>query len=347
MFKIGNKTISIDHSPYIIAELSANHNGSIELAKKSILAAKESGADAIKIQTYEAHTMTIDSSKPDFVINGGLWDGYKLYDLYDEAKTPFSWHEELFFYSKEIGIDIFSSPFDESAVDLLESLDTPAYKVASFELIDIPLIKYIAKTGKPILMSTGMASEDEISEALEAARSYGARDILLFHCISSYPAPIEQANLNMIQILKEKFQVEVGLSDHTLDNFAATLSISKGAVAIEKHFILDKSLTGPDSEFSMDPYQLSDLVKDTSTAWKSLGSGSFERAKAEKSSIQFRRSIYFINDLKKGDTIKENDIQRIRPGYGIKPKFFSEIIGKKILKDVQRGDPVQWEVLEN
>tara|TARA_A100001015_G_C14985219_1_gene711241 strand:- start:380 stop:1423 length:1044 start_codon:yes stop_codon:yes gene_type:complete len=347
MFKIGNKTISIDHPPYIIAELSANHNGSIELAKKSILAAKESGANAIKIQTYEAYTMTIDSSKPDFIINGGLWDGYKLYDLYDEAKTPFSWHEELFLYSKEIGIDIFSSPFDESAVDLLESLNAPAYKVASFELIDIPLIKYIAKTGKPILMSTGMASEDEITEALEAARSSGARDILLFHCISSYPAPIEQSNLNMIQVLKEKFKVEVGLSDHTLDNFAATLSISMGAVAIEKHFILDKSFTGPDSEFSMDPSQLEDLVKDTKTAWKALGSGRFERAAVEKSSIQFRRSIYFINDLKKGDFIKENDIKRIRPGYGIKPKFFNEIIGKKILKDVQRGDPVKWEVLEN
>ena len=347
MFKIRNRVISSLESPYIIAELSANHNGSIDLAKKSILAAKNSGADAIKIQTYEAHTMTIDSNKPDFIINGGLWDGYKLYDLYDEAKTPFEWHKELFSYSSQIGIEIFSSPFDESAVDLLESLDTPAYKIASFELTDIPLIKYVAKTGKPILMSTGMATKDEIAEALEAARSCGARDILLFHCISSYPTPIEQANLNMIPILKKEFGVEVGLSDHTLDNIAATLSISKGAVAIEKHFILDKSLTGPDSSFSMDPDQLERLKKDTKTAWLSLGRESFERAKVEDSSMVFRRSIYFINDLKSGDVISKNDIKRIRPGFGLKPKFFEEIVGKKVLKDVERGDPVNWEVIEN
>ncbi len=346
MFKIRDRSISSLEYPYIIAELSANHNGSLDLAKKSILAAKNSGADAIKIQTYEAHTMTIDSNKSDFVINGGLWDGYKLYDLYDEAKTPFAWHEELFKYSSEIGIDIFSSPFDETAVDLLESLDAPAYKIASFELIDIPLIKYIAKTGKPILMSTGMASKNDISEALEAARSSGARDILLFHCISSYPTPVEQANLNMIPILKKEFDVEVGLSDHTLDNMAAVLSISKGAVAIEKHFILDKNLTGPDSAFSMDPDQLEELKKDTKIAWLSLGNDSFERAEVEDSSMVFRRSIYFINDLKKGAVISENDIKRIRPGFGLKPKFFDEIIGKKVLKDVERGDPVKWEILD-
>ena len=347
MAVINGRQIGGKNPPYIIAELSANHNGSIDLAKKSILAAKNSGADAIKIQTYEAHTMTIDSNKPDFIINGGLWDGYKLYDLYDEAKTPFEWHKELFAYSSEIGIEIFSSPFDESAVDLLESLDTPAYKIASFELTDIPLIKYVAKTGKPILMSTGMAVKNEIAEALEAARSCGARDILLFHCISSYPTPIEQANLNMIPILKKEFGVEVGLSDHTLDNMAATLSISKGAVAIEKHFILDKALTGPDSSFSMDPDQLEQLKKDTKTAWLSLGRESFERAKVEDSSMVFRRSIYFINDLKSGDVISKNDIKRIRPGFGLKPKFFEEIVGKKVLKDVERGDPVNWEVIEN
>lgn len=343
MFKIGNKSISINDAPYIIAELSANHNGSIDLAKKSIYAAKQAGANAVKIQTYEAHTMTIDSDKSDFVIKGGLWDGYKLFDLYDEAKTPFSWHKELFDYAAQAGIQIFSSPFDESAVDLLESLNTAAYKIASFELIDLPLIKYVAKTGKPILMSTGMASEDEISEALEAARSFGARDILLFHCISSYPAPIEEANLNMIPILKKKFNVEIGLSDHTLDNLAATLSIAKGAVAIEKHFILDRSLKGPDSEFSMDSNQLKGLVKETKMAWKSLGSHNFKRAKAEKASLQFRRSVYFVNDLKKGEVITENDIKRIRPGFGLKPKFYEEIIGKKIAYDVQRGDPVKWE----
>ena len=346
MFKIGNKSISTSDMPFIIAELSANHNGSINLAKKSILAAKQAGANAVKIQTYEPHTMTINSNKPDFIINGGLWDGYKLFDLYDEAKTPFSWHKELFEYASKEGIQIFSSPFDESAVDLLESLDTPAYKIASFEIIDLPLIRYIAKTGKPILISSGMASEEEISEALEAARSFGARDILLFHCISSYPAPIDQANLNMIPILKKKFNVEVGLSDHTLDNLAATLSIAKGAVAIEKHFILDKSFKGPDSAFSMDPNQLEELVKDTQLAWKSLGSNNFKRAKVENSSLVFRRSLYFVKDLKKGEIISENDVKRIRPGFGLKPKFYEEILGKEVTKDVERGDPVTWNCMK-
>ena len=346
MFNINGTTISRDSPPYIIAELSANHNGSLELAKKSIIAAKANGANAIKIQTYEADTMTIDSDKPDFMIKGGLWDGYKLYDLYDEAKTPFIWHNELFECASRVGIDIFSSPFDESAVDLLESLNTPAYKIASFELIDIPLIKYVARTGKPLLMSTGMSSEEEISEALEAARIEGANNILLFHCISSYPAPIEQANLNMIDLLRKNFNVEVGLSDHTLDNLAATLAIAKGASAIEKHFILDKSLIGPDSAFSMDPTQLLDLVKNTKKAWESLGSRQFKRAQAEEGNATFRRSIYFVNDLKKGSIITKDDIRRIRPGFGIEPKYFDSIVGQKVNLDIEKGDPVRWELLE-
>jgi pseudaminic acid synthase len=346
MFKIGNRVISNTAPPYVIAELSANHNGSIDLAKRSILAAKKSGAHAVKIQSYEAHTMTIDSNKSDFIIKGGLWDGYKLYDLYDEAKTPFSWHEELFNYASHVGIEIFSSPFDETAVDLLESLNTPAYKIASFELTDIPLIEYVAKTNKPILMSTGMASEDEISEALDAARSCGARNILLFHCISSYPAPLEQSNLNMIGTLKKKFKVEVGLSDHTLDNMAATLSISMGAVAIEKHFILDKTLTGPDSAFSMDPDQLCNLVQDTEKAWKSMGSDDFQRAKVEEASLAFRRSIYFVKKLKEGTVITKDHIKRIRPGYGLKPKFFDKLIGKKVISDIEIGDPVTWDIVD-
>jgi pseudaminic acid synthase len=347
MFKIGNRKISLSDSPYIIAELSANHNGSLSLAKKSILAAKSSGADAVKIQSYEAHTMTIDSDKPDFIIKGGLWDGYKLYDLYDEAKTPFSWHKELYDYSSEIGIEIFSSPFDESAVDLLESINTPAYKIASFELTDLPLIEYVAKTNKPILMSTGMASEDEISEAIETARMHGSKDILLFHCISSYPAPLEESNLNMINKLRSRFGVEVGLSDHTLDNMAATLAIAKGAVAIEKHFILDKALTGPDSEFSMDPTQLSSLVINAKKAWKSMGNDNFERANAEEASLAFRRSIYFIRDIKKGSVITKNDIKRIRPGFGLKPKYFDEILGRTLSVDVDAGTAVTWDLIEN
>ena len=346
MFKIKNRNIGQTEEPYIIAELSANHGGSIDLAKETIKSAKDNGAHAVKIQTYEAHTMTIKSNKADFIIKGGLWDGYNLYDLYDEAKTPFKWHKELFEYANKLDIDIFSSPFDESAVDLLESLNTPAYKIASFELIDIPLIKYIAKTGKPILMSTGMSSEEEISEAIEAARSNGANDILLFHCISSYPAPIEHANLNMISILKKRFNVEVGLSDHTLDNLAATLAVGKGAVAIEKHFILDKSLKGPDSEFSMEPSQLSSLVSETKNAWKAMGGKTFSRADVEKGSLVFRRSIYFVKDLKKGSIIKKEDIRRIRPGYGLQPKFFDQVIGKRTISNVEAGDRVAWDLLE-
>ena len=346
MFKINDREISLDQSPYIIAELSANHGGSLETAKKSIRSAKAQGASAVKIQTYEADTMTIDSDKPDFLIEGGLWDGYKLYDLYDEAKTPYSWHKELFEFASLEGITLFSSPFDESAVDLLESLNTPAYKIASFELVDIPLIKYVAKTKKPILMSTGMSSEIEISEAVEAARSEGAKDILLFHCISSYPTPIEEANLNMIPILRKRFGVEVGLSDHTLDNMAAILSIAKGASAIEKHFILDKSLPSPDGEFSMDPKQLSRLAKDLDKAWKSLGASNFKRAGVETASLAFRRSIYFVRDLKKGSEVSKDDIRRIRPGFGIKPGHFDEIIGKKVKKDVEKGDPVNWDIFE-
>jgi len=347
MFKIHNRLISPEQQPFIIAELSANHNGSLDLAKESIKSAKINGAHAVKIQTYEANTMTIDSDKDDFIIKGGLWDGYKLFDLYAEAQTPFNWHQELFDYAKKEDIIIFSTPFDESAVDLLESLNAPAYKVASFELCDLPLISYIAKTKKPLLMSTGMSSEKEISEALEVARSSGAENILLFHCISSYPAPLEESNLNMIPVIRDRFDVEVGLSDHTLSNMASVIAVSKGAVAIEKHFIIDKSLKGPDSEFSMDPKQLKDLVSQTNQAWMSLGNSNFKRAEVEKPNLAFRRSIYFTNNLKKGDVITNENIRRIRPGYGLKPKYYSEILGKKVTKDIERGEPVTWDLIES
>lgn len=346
MFKIGRREISTNSPPYIIAELSANHNGSIDLAKKSIKAAKQFGADAIKIQSYEASTITIDSDKSDFIIKDGLWEGYKLFDLYTEAQTPFIWHKELFEYAREQKIEILSTPFDETAVDLLISLDVPAFKVASFEIVDIPLIKYIAKFKKPILLSTGMASLDEISEALEAARITGAKDILLFHCISNYPASYEEVNLNQIKFLKKEFNIQVGLSDHTLGNEAAILSVAMGVSAIEKHFIFDKSLNTPDSEFSMDPEQLQELVVQTRNAHRALGNSTFSRPESESNNKIFRRSIYFINDLKKGDTISEKNIKRIRPGFGISPKFYDEIIGKRLLKDVERGDPVNWDCLE-
>jgi len=345
MFSIKDKKISTEFPPYIIAELSANHNGSLEKAKKSILAAKNAGADAIKIQTYTPWTMTINCKKEDFIVKDGLWKGYSLFELYNEAHTPYEWHSELFSYAKNNDITIFSSPFDETAVDLLEDLNTPAYKIASFELCDLPLIKYIAKKGKPILMSTGMANIEEISEAVSTARNSGCKDILLFHCISSYPAPLEETNLKNILILKEKFQVEVGLSDHTIGNTAAVASIALGASAIEKHFTLNREDKGPDSSFSIEPEELKDLKQITSKTWKAIGKENFERSKKEKENKIFRRSLYFVKSIKKGNSITKDCIKRIRPGFGLAPKYELEVIGKKVKKDIEIGEPVKWEFI--
>ena len=344
MFRVNNRNISVNAPPYIIAELSANHNGSIEKAKESIKAAKYAGADAIKIQTYTPDTMTINCEKEDFIIKGGIWDGYSLYQLYKEAHTPYEWHEELFEYAKKIEMTIFSSPFDETAVDLLEKLESPAYKIASFELCDLPLIKYIAKKGKPILMSTGMANINEIEEAVSTAKKNGCKDLLLFHCVSSYPAPTEEANLKNIKYLRDKFQIEVGLSDHTIGNIAAVTSIAMGASAIEKHFILDRREKGPDSEFSIEPKELEELKRITTQAWMALGKESFGRSKKENDNKIFRRSLYFIRSIAKNETITQRDIKRIRPGYGLAPKYEKEIIGKKLNKNVEKGEAVSWDL---
>jgi len=345
-FYIQNTPIGGQNPPYIIAELSANHNGSLKRAKLSMKAAKDSGASAVKIQSYTADTMTINSDLPDFIIKGGLWDGYTLYDLYKEAHTPFEWHEELFRFAKEINLTLFSSPFDETAVDMLEKLNAPAYKVASFEIVDLPLIKYIAATKKPLLMSTGMASEEEISEAISVAKKEGCNEILLFHCISSYPAPIRDANLLQMLQLKEKYHVEIGLSDHTMGNTAAIAAVSLGASAIEKHFTLSRADKGPDSTFSMEPDELKDLVTQTHNAKASLGTPSFDRPDIESGNLIFRRSIYFVKNLKAGHILEEGDIRRIRPGYGLKPKFYDEIIGLSLKQDVHKGQPVSWNTLE-
>ena len=346
MFKINHRKIGEGEPPYIIAELSANHNGSIDRAKLSIKSAKDCGADAIKIQTYTADTMTIDCDRDEFIIKEGLWKGYKLYDLYREAHTPFEWHYELFEYAKEIGITIFSSPFDETATDLLEELNAPAYKIASFELTDLPLIAYVAKKGKPILMSTGMANFQEISDALKTAKENGCESILLFHCISSYPTPVKEANLRQILNLKKNFGVEVGLSDHTIGNTCALAAISLGASVIEKHFTLDKKDKGPDSEFSMEPNELASLTREARMVWEALGEHDFYRPISEKSNIVFRRSIFYINDLKKGAKISSANIKRIRPGYGISPKNFDKLIGKTLRRNVSRGEPVNWDDFE-
>lgn len=344
---INGRKIGPSHPPYIIAELSANHNGNIERAFETIKAARDSGADAIKIQTYTADTMTIDCDTEEFMIRGGLWDGYKLYDLYKWAETPFEWHKAIFDYAASIGITLFSTPFDESAVDLLESLDTPAYKIASFEATDLPLIRYVASKGKPMIMSTGMCSEQEIEEAVAAAREGGCKELVLLHCISSYPAPIDQANLMQMLNLAKRFNSMPGLSDHTLGTTASVAAVALGACLIEKHFTLSRQEKGPDSEFSIEPTELKRLCQDTHDAWNALGNIGFERQQAEEKSKRYRRSIYIVKDMKAGQAISNSDIRRIRPGYGIAPKHFDEVIGRTVKADLQRGTALRWEVLND
>ena len=342
---IAGRDIGYGYSPYIIAELSANHNGSLSRALESIQAAKDNGASAVKIQTYTADTITIKSDRPEFIINGGLWDGYKLYDLYKWAETPYEWHAEMFAFAASIGITIFSTPFDNTAVDLLESLNTPAYKIASFELIDIPLIRYVASTGKPMIMSTGMASEDEIDDAVQTARDSGCENIVLLHCISSYPAPLSSANLSKLLLMRERFGVQVGLSDHTLGTTASVAAVALGATVIEKHFTLSRADKGPDCEFSLEPAELQQLCADAYGAWSAIGTPTFERAEEEKSSLIFRRSLYFVKDLPAGHVISEGDVRSIRPGHGLAPKKITELYGARLHRDVLGGSPVLFDSL--
>ncbi len=341
--KINNRNIGKEYPPYIIAEMSANHNGDINNAKELIKSAKNAGADAIKIQSYKPDTITLNSTSEEFMINdGGLWDGRSLYDLYEEAHMPWDWHKPLFELSKEVGLTIFSSPFDKSAVDLLEDLNAPAYKIASFEVIDIPLIRYVASTKKPMIISTGMANEDEISEALETAKSNGCNEIALLHCVSSYPASPEDYNIRTISDMESKFKVNVGISDHTIENTTAITSIAFGACVIEKHFTLDRSGGGPDDSFSLEPRELKDLCLSSKIAWSSIGEINYKLKAAEAPNIKFRRSLYFINNLKKGDIITASDIASVRPGYGIPPKNFDLILGKKVLKDIKKNSAVKF-----
>ena len=332
--------VSHDGDIYLIAEMSANHNGKLENAFKTIEAAKAAGANAVKMQTYTPDTLTIKSKRPEFYLSGGLWDGRHLYDLYQEAYTPYEWHASLFDFAKNCGITIFSTPFDDTAVELLEALDTPAYKIASFEIIDTPLIKRVASTKKPLFMSTGAASLDEISEAIRVARENGAEDILLFHCISSYPASAEEAQLRNIRYLKEKFGILVGLSDHTIGTDAGFLSVGMGASAIEKHFIVDRSIGGPDSEFSATPDEFKSLRTKVDLAKKMLGKSYFSRSLSENQSSAIRRSIYSVSDRKKGDVVRREDIKIIRPGLGLHPRYFENIVGLKLEKDISFGEPL-------
>lgn len=348
------QTITIDktkigdsYPPYVIAEMSANHNGNIDDAFKIIEKAKKSGANAVKIQTYKPSTITIKSELPDFLIKDGLWKGKSLYELYESAHTPWSWHKDLFEYANKIGITMFSSPFDTTAIDLLEDLNTPAYKIASFEAIDLPLIRYAASTKKPMIISTGMANEEEIDEAIEAARDAGCVELAILHCVSGYPAPPKDYNLRTLVDMKKRFEVITGISDHTLNNVTALASISLGASIIEKHFTLDRSRGGPDDSFSLEEKDLIELCELSKVAWDSLGEVDYSTKESEKINLKFRRSLYFIKDLKKGDIITENDIRSIRPGFGISPKYFDEIIGKKVKKDVIYGTPVMFESFDS
>ena len=346
LIKIKDRQIGENHPPYIIAELSANHNGSLERALKTIKMAKSMGADAVKFQTYTPDTLTIDSDKEDFRIKGGLWDGFTLYDLYKSAFTPFEWHEEMFNYAQSVGITCFSTAFDESAVDLLEDLNTPAYKVASFEIIDIPLIQYIASTKKPMIISTGMANKEEIQEAVDVARENGNNELILLHCISGYPTPVEQCNLMTIPDMKNCFGLPVGLSDHTLGIEVSIASIALGASVIEKHVTLNASDKGPDSEFSIEPDQLNSLCIKCKSAWEALGSAGYERKPVEKDNIKFRRSIYVVRDIDSGEALTKENIRRIRPGYGLPPKYFNELIGKRVKSRIEKGTPLDWGMLE-
>ena len=342
---IDNRLIGSEYPPYIIAELSANHHGQIERAFKAIAAAKMAGADAVKIQTYTPDTITINCDRPDFQIKGGVWDGYCLYDLYEEAYTPYEWHEALFNKAKEIGITLFSTPFDETAVDLLERLNTPAYKIASFEMIDHGLLRYIAKTGKPIILSTGMANDREIAESIEILRSEGCRDLVVLHCISGYPTPIDQANVRVVPDIAERFGVLSGLSDHTLGITAAIAATVLGATVIEKHFTLSRQEKGPDSTFSLEPSELKTLCKTTREAWLSLGKVSYEHRDAEKPNVIFRRSLYVVRDIKKGECFTKDNVRSIRPGYGLAPKKLNDILGKSAASDIERGTALTEELI--
>lgn len=341
--EIDGRKIGPDYPPYIIAELSANHNGDISRAFQIMEEAKKAGADAIKLQTYTHNTITIDCDSEEFQIHGGLWDGQTLYELYKGAHMPWEWHKPLFDKARELGITIFSSPFDFSAVELLEQLEAPAYKIASFELIDLPLIKRVAQTGKPMIMSTGMANQDEIQEAIDTARNNGCKELVVLHCVSGYPAPAEQYNLRTVADIAERFNVLSGLSDHTIDNATAVTSVALGACLIEKHVTMDRNGGGADDSFSLEPAELKALCQDTKTAWLALGKVTYERTEAELGNVKFRRSLYIVRDIKIGEVFTEKHVRSIRPGYGIAPKHYDEVIGKTSKKDIGKYTPLKFE----
>ncbi|HGX6721557.1 pseudaminic acid synthase [Acinetobacter baumannii] len=344
--QINHRNIGIQYPPYVIAELSANHNGHLETALKIIEEAKRCGADAVKLQTYSADTITLNSQNEEFMIRGGLWDGQSLYELYQKAQMPWEWHKPLFDRARALDITIFSSPFDRTAVDLLEDLNAPAYKIASFEAVDLPLIKYVASTGKPMIISTGMADKEEIGEAIQAAYDGGCKELVVLHCVSGYPAPAEDYNLLTMVDMAKSFNVQVGLSDHTLDNTTAIAAVTLGACVIEKHFTLDRNGGGPDDSFSLEPIELQHLCQSAKTAWQALGRVDYGRKSSEQGNVKFRRSLYFVKDLKAGDVIDESSIRSVRPGFGLPPKFYDELIGKRVNQDISKNIATSFDCID-
>jgi pseudaminic acid synthase len=344
--EIAGRPIGPDFEPYVICELSGNHNGSLDRALELIDAAAATGADAIKIQSYTPDTITIDHDGPGFTIEGGLWHGRTLYDLYREAQTPFEWHEAMFARARERGVTLFSSPFDATAVDLLEGLEAPAYKIASFEAVDLPLIARVARTGKPMIVSTGMSNLGEINDAVRTARENGCEQLILLHCVSSYPAPDEESNLRTLAHLAEAFDCVAGLSDHTAGSAVAVASIALGGSVVEKHFTLRRADGGPDAAFSLEPEEFSSLVTDCKRAWRALGRVSYDLEGCEQGNAIFRRSLYVVRDTARGEPLSEDNVRSIRPGFGLAPKHLPEVLGRAAARDLRRGEPLDWKAVD-
>lgn len=342
---IAGRDIGPGYAPYVICELSGNHNGSLERALALLDAAAATSCDAVKLQTYTPDTITLSSERPDFQITGGPWDGRTLHDLYGEAHTPYAWHAALFERARDRGVTIFSTPFDLTAIELLESLDAPAYKIASFEAVDLPLIAEVARLGKPMIISTGLASLDEIGSAVEAARVNGCDELILLHCVSAYPAPVDEANVRTVPDLAAKFGCVSGLSDHTLGSAAAIASIALGGCVVEKHFTLARADGGPDAGFSLEPAEFTQLVRDCRDAWSSLGRVHYDVKGSEAANASFRRSLYVVADIAQGQTIGAEHVRSIRPGYGLPPADITSVLGRPAARDLQRGEALSWDMI--
>jgi pseudaminic acid synthase len=340
--QIAGRSIGPDHEPFVICELSGNHNGSLERALAMVDAAADTGCDAIKLQTYTADTITMDCDRPEFRIEGGLWHGRSLHELYQEAHTPFEWHAALFERARARGVIVFSSPFDETAIDLLAGLDAPAYKIASFEAVDLPLIAYAASKGRPLIISTGMASFEEMVRARDTALQAGAAGVIMLHCVSSYPAVMQDANVRTVPDMAARLGCPIGLSDHTMGTAASVAAVALGACVIEKHFTLARSDGGPDAAFSLEPAEFTALVRDCKDAWRALGKAHYDVLGSERGSLQFRRSLYVTEAVKAGETLTRANVRSIRPGLGLAPEHLGAVLGKPANRDLQRGEPLDW-----